>query len=186
MSICRYNYVGNYVIPGFDSELPGWVYSAGSKYFRGYYAGNYFNGEIPEDQWTLVKFGDDWTDSEITAYQQTEPFSSGRIETERAGDAYNSVLTLAGCSMVRDVVDKRIVAGVQNGTGKIINHVDEVGGWPEYKTYGATPDTDGDGMPDEWEEQQGLDPGDPVDRNGDADKDGYSNLEEYLNGLVSG
>jgi len=48
----------------------------------------------------------------------------------------------------------------------------------------APADSDGDGMPDEWEIAIGLSPGDasdgPLDRNGD----GHTNLEEYLNSLV--
>jgi len=39
-------------------------------------------------------------------------------------------------------------------------------------------------MPDSWEKANGLNPGDPSDGNGDLDNDGYTNLEEYLNGLV--
>jgi len=30
-----------------------------------------------------------------------------------------------------------------------------------------------------------LNPGDPEDRNGDLDGDGYTNLEEYMNGLIT-
>lgn len=41
-------------------------------------------------------------------------------------------------------------------------------------------DTDGDGMPDEWEVQYGLDPKDPADANKDKDEDGFTNLEEFL------
>jgi hypothetical protein len=40
-------------------------------------------------------------------------------------------------------------------------------------------------MPDAWEIANGLDPRDAADRNGDADGDGYTNLEEHLNGLVA-
>jgi hypothetical protein len=58
----------------------------------------------------------------------------------------------------------------------------EVGGWPEYK---GTPyqDSDGDGMPDEWEKAHGLNPNDPSDANADLNGDGYTNIEDFINGL---
>jgi hypothetical protein len=46
-------------------------------------------------------------------------------------------------------------------------------------------DTDGDGMPDYWEIEHGLNPNDPSDRNGDYSGDGYSNLEKYLNEVAA-
>jgi hypothetical protein len=46
----------------------------------------------------------------------------------------------------------------------------------------ATEDCDGDGLPDAWEAQYGLNPGDPNDANQDTDRDGVSNLHEYLSG----
>jgi hypothetical protein len=47
---------------------------------------------------------------------------------------------------------------------------------------GAEPpsDTDNDGMPDAWEQAKSLDLNNAEDRNGDADGDGYTNLETYL------
>lgn len=43
-------------------------------------------------------------------------------------------------------------------------------------------DTDGDGLPDDWETQAGLLPNNPGDRNLDLDGDGLSNWEEYVAG----
>ncbi|MGM0510676.1 MAG: DNRLRE domain-containing protein [Thermoplasmatota archaeon] len=46
----------------------------------------------------------------------------------------------------------------------------------------STEDSDGDGMPDAWEEDHGLDPNDPSDADEDLDGDGVKNLQEYLDG----
>ncbi|HUK83685.1 MAG TPA: thrombospondin type 3 repeat-containing protein, partial [Verrucomicrobiae bacterium] len=46
-------------------------------------------------------------------------------------------------------------------------------------------DADGDGLPNGWEQQYGLDPFDPTGNNGangDPDGDGFTNLQEYLTG----
>ena len=51
------------------------------------------------------------------------------------------------------------------------------------KSLPAPADTDQDGMPDDWESKNGLDPSDAEDRNDDRNNDGYTNLEEYLNEL---
>ena len=45
-------------------------------------------------------------------------------------------------------------------------------------------DTDADGMPDDWETSQNLDPNNPDDGSLDPDGDGYTNVEEYLNSLA--
>ena len=44
---------------------------------------------------------------------------------------------------------------------------------------GGGQDTDRDGIPDQWELQQGLDPNDPSDAEEDSDNDELTNLEEY-------
>ncbi len=67
----------------------------------------------------------------------------------------------------------------------MIDSQDEVGGWPTLASTPALPDADRDGMPDDWERSHGLHPEDPDDRNGDRDRDGYTNLEEFLNSLCT-
>ena len=66
---------------------------------------------------------------------------------------------------------------------KLIDSQDEVGGWPVLKSTPPPKDSDQDGMPDAWEKARGLNPNNPEDRNGDANGDGYTNLEDYLNSL---
>jgi hypothetical protein len=69
----------------------------------------------------------------------------------------------------------------EKGKG-IITDISQVGGYPEYK---GTPyrDSDNDGMPDDWELRHGLNPKDPTDANGDLNGDGYTNIEDFINGL---
>ena len=45
-------------------------------------------------------------------------------------------------------------------------------------------DADGDGMTDTWETDNGLNPNDPDDRDLDPDRDGLTNLEEFLAGSL--
>ena len=57
----------------------------------------------------------------------------------------------------------------------------------EYRngTLPGNADTDGDGLPDGWEVNYGLDPLDPLGENGpggNLDGDGWTNIEEYRNG----
>ena len=62
----------------------------------------------------------------------------------------------------------------------IITHPDQVGGYPNYQGKPYL-DADQDGMPDSWEKKHDLDPQDPSDASGDADEDGYTNIEEFIN-----
>ena len=64
----------------------------------------------------------------------------------------------------------------------IITDVSQVGGYPEYQglPYG---DADGDGMPDEWEKRYGFDPEDPADAMSDLNRNGYANIEDFINGV---
>ena len=39
-------------------------------------------------------------------------------------------------------------------------------------------------MPDDWETKNGFNPKNAADATMDKDKNGYTNIEEYLNGLV--
>lgn len=105
------------------------------------------------------------------------------VTTLPASDAYARVLERAGCVRPRrDAVDERVVADVREGRPRLIDDPSEVGGWPELEGGTAPADADGDGMPDAWERDHGLNPQDSGDGSGDLDGDGYTNVEEFLNG----
>ncbi len=75
-----------------------------------------------------------------------------------------------------------VVAEITALVGKgIIADPAQVGGYPQY-TGRPYADCDGDGMPDSWEKRRGLNPNDPTDAAKDLDGDGYSNIEEFING----
>ncbi len=64
----------------------------------------------------------------------------------------------------------------------IIDKPSDVGGWLTVVSGTPLKDTDYDGMPDAWELASGLNPNNSEDGSQDRDGDGYTNLEEYLNG----
>jgi pectate lyase len=108
----------------------------------------------------------------------------GEVRTTSADVAYEEVLRKAGAVYPkRDAVDARIVNEVRKGIGRFINNEREVGGYPELRSIEPPLDTDNDGMPDDWEIKNGLNPKDSSDGK-IIGQDGYSNLERYLNSLV--
>jgi hypothetical protein len=105
------------------------------------------------------------------------------VTTTSAKEAYEAVLNSVGASLpARDAVDSRLIQEVRERGGHMIDSQTQVGGWPELKSTTAPADSDHDGMPDDWEQKYGLNPQDPKDGASDADHDGYTNVEEYLNG----
>ena len=111
------------------------------------------------------------------------------VTLESASAAYASVVAQAGACLCRDAVDQRLLGYVTSlGTkGAIVADENAVGGQPSMPTVSrpAGFDSDGDGMPDSWEAAHGLNAGDASDGAADADGDGYTSLEDYLNALAS-
>lgn len=178
--------------------------SEGDGFGKWYVADNVVDGNaaITADNWSggvQPQHGDTY----IAVLKLDEPWASMPIKGQTAKEAYDSVLDHVGASLpTRDIVDARIVDETRGGyatyegatyeTKKrvsnpskncgIIDTQADVGGWPELKSLPAPLDSDGDGMPDEWEERYGLSPSDASNASKDDDGDGYTNIEEYLNG----
>jgi len=123
-----------------------------------------------------------------SAYRLDKPWPAMPIAQQPAEQAYKAVLEGAGCSLpTRDVIDIRIIEEVRNGTASkgdngLVDNPSMAGGWPSLKSGTAPTDSDHDGMPDDWEDKYGLDPSGASDTSQDKDGDGYTNIEEYLNG----
>lgn len=142
----------------------------------------------------------------IDVLKLDQPWASMPINQQAAEEAYHSVLDNVGATFPkRDIVDARIVDEARGGYATyegatyendrrvsdkskkcgIIDSQRDVGGWPELESLPAPLDSDGDGMPDEWEAKRDLDPNNIDDGKEDRDNDGYTNIEEYLNWLVT-
>jgi len=113
------------------------------------------------------------------------PFEASPVKTQKAIDAYNDILKWGGAVLPRrDSISGFVAESTRNGTGNVPDHPYDwpLGGYPVYKLAKPFLDSDHDGMPDAWETRHGLNPHDPADAAKDKDGDGYTNLEEYING----
>jgi len=192
----RFALIGNYYCPGPNRDntrhamAPKTVEEDAT---FGVLAGNVFEGHADWnlDNYLAVQWGvrggaypAEVTRDEFTMDEQPVA-PTDRPATDAADAAYDAVLSHAGASLRRDAADIHLIAGVRARTHRRIDSPDDVGGWPELTSGSPAMDTDRDGMPDAWETSNRLNPRDAADRNGDADGDGYTNLEEYLNGLCA-
>jgi len=96
--------------------------------------------------------------------------------TAKAGDNVLDEVSHAGYS--KEAIAE-LIALIPKG---MITNPSQVGGYPKYS---GTPykDSDGDGMPDDWETRYGLNPNDPTDSTKDLNGDGYTNIEKFIYGL---
>jgi len=191
------NFVANYYRPGpatssNNRKVVAEIQSSERYGFHSqwYIEDNYIEGfpELSSDNWSgAVRFRSGCSMEKNRIYT---PFDNANYMTRDATKAYTEVLDHAGVTIPRrDAVDKRVIGDVRTGTATfgngIIDKVEEVGGWPELRTYDVLVDTDKDGMPDEWEIIEGLNIQDPSDRYGVKEGEVYDNLERYLNQLAS-
>ncbi len=192
------NFINNYYRPGPNTprdNFPLAVKIGSPDKLEVFMTGNTFEGSpaFCRDNYLAITF-DRWktggyVKTTLEKIRVPQEFDVGPAcpKTDPAGVALERVLQKSGCTHSRrDAADKRIVAGIRDRTNHLIDSQDEVGGWPTLRslvTSEPAKDTDGDGMPDEWEERHGLNPNDPKDGNAIAGADGYTNLEKYLNSL---
>jgi hypothetical protein len=115
------------------------------------------------------------------------------VKTHSAKEAYEKILQIGGASLVRDAIDLHVLKDVKNGSftykgskgsaNGIIDSQNDVGGFPNLNPGKPLPDSDSDGMPDEWEIKNKLNPKVANSNGRDLDKN-YDNIEVYFNDLV--
>ena len=208
MGYCaRYYINGNYVTAaGTKAENYDW---SGVIYDNGTYT---INGEryCPDDKHLYgdnVEYSKNSSGVDCVKIKLDAPTETGEVTTHNAQKAYEKVLAYGGASLYRDAVDARYMDEAENGTthyigsatktgdGKTITHrkgiIDFVKDQGTY-TLASTSrpagwDSDRDGIPDEWEIANGLNPNDASDgqkKTIDTEKGWYTNLEVYMNSLV--
>ncbi|GHT59138.1 pectate lyase [Bacteroidia bacterium] len=208
----HYNMVNNYYKPGpatqkavSDRILEAWQ----SKDHNGFHDfGNFYidgnrmdgNPEVTADNWKGVDYKTyiekehvdkhyQKTDSLYQRVHSAVPFDYWITTQHTAQQAYDAVLQQAGASLVRDAIDIRIINEVRNGTFTygdkgMIDSQEQVGGWVELKSLPYPKDSDKDGIPDAWEEANGLNKKDKSDNQKYSFNPNYTNLEMYLNSLI--
>lgn len=181
----------NQYSPGRQFEPGNWFPATAKRPGKWYVAGNVFEGEpdITSDNWLGIRDSDRKPASPMA--RVLTPFEGWPVAQESAEEAYAKVLAKAGATLPkRDAADARVIASVRSGEflteNGIVNDPKEVGGYPAlgFDPKSVPVDGDGDGMPDAWESKHGLDPASADDAAEDADDDGYTNIEEWLNGTA--
>lgn len=150
-----------------------------------------------------------YTETTKDTIKLSAPMKFIHTTTHTAEQAYTKVLKYAGCCISRDWIDTLMIhdtfyrtASYTGTSGKftgdkannpgIIDSQDDNkpanadsswSPWPTLKSTAAKTDTDGDGMPDEYETAKGLNPKDAIDGK-TQNSEGYTNLELYLNSIV--
>ena len=164
-----------------------------------YMTGNYMYGSptVTADNWK----GSTHNTASLKSFVR---FTSGEelydtcklLNMHKAETAFEKVTNCAGASFKRDVIDERIAEEAREGTytfdgsmgstGGLIDSQSDVGGWPIYGSDSKPKDTDKDGIPDDWEEANGLNPASATDAaKRTLDPRGYyTNIEVYANWLV--
>ncbi|MCD0468046.1 polysaccharide lyase family 1 protein [Flavobacterium sp. ENC] len=201
------NFVNNFYKPGASTgifvALNAQHEGVGKGMQRYYFNGNVMPGYFDE---ASQEKGRKMTISnkEIVNYETfvDKPFFESFVETQSAKAAYKNVLSDVGANQpFFDKHDHRIVdetlkgtfsfKGSKSGLGGMIDNESDAGGWPDFATESrpADFDTDHDGLPNWWEKALGSDEnskaGDFSDANADTDKDGFTQLDDYLDWLAT-
>ncbi len=193
------------------------IYLTGNRFLN---INNTNYGGLTSNNWAGITYGSNSGKTEANTRSDTPftmlvngENVSAAANVESSEDSYNHVLDYAGAGIStsqRPAIDKQVADETRNGTGSLTGarpyseasaeqkatidkYKMECGvqyKYPDAVLTGAAVDTDGDGMPDEWEKARGLNPDSAkaadgtLESNGDYCGQGYTNIEYYINDLT--
>ena len=166
--------------------------------------------DVTADNWTIGIINQvdasacdgTWTQATKDSIKLAEPMPFVYTTTHTARRGYEKVLDYVGASLHRDSFDEMIIndtrkgqashtgSGLSSGFINTQNDNKPAGAgsdwsaWPTLESTEAPVDTDNDGIPDEWETANGLNPNSAADGN-TLNAEGYTMLEVYMNSLVA-
>lgn len=203
----KINFVNNYYKPGPATKnrerlMNPWATCDNCTHAHGgsvvpphlYMVGNYMHGstKVTNDNWQGVNYSGGATEAQCKVTTRYS-FPGNYINEQTAEEAYEYVLAKGGCSLSRDVLDKQVVEDVRSGSYKhkgsngstngLIDSQSDAGGWPDLKGDKWT-DSDFDGIPDDWEVENGMDPKNAKDALEKTLVTGRTNMEVYLCDIV--
>ncbi len=161
-------------------------------YFEGNIGHNRPTNDLPE--WAIANTFYERPYEPSLGYHTEERFPSARITETAAEDLERKLSIDVGATLPkRDSVDQRLMVELKARSGKMPNCVsrsdrsdsrceNNVGGWPTMNGGLPRQDTDGDGIPDEWEVMYGLNPDRPNAAE-DANGDGYTDIESWVHSI---
>ncbi|WEK20156.1 MAG: hypothetical protein P0Y49_03205 [Candidatus Pedobacter colombiensis] len=129
---------------------------------------------------------EDFVKEGATLLKEPTLLSKSSVKISTAAEACKVIMAEAGSSLKRDAIDNRIIGYFKSlgKSGQIFKTEADAGGQNIPKEISSlVKDTDHDGIPDDWEKKNKLNPNNPVDGS-KVNATGYTNLELYLNSLV--
>src|SRR5262249_48625381 len=116
------NYVGNYLRPGPSTRDRRYAFKIGGPATSMFVADNRLEGrDRASDPWDLIGHAE-------PGNRALAPFKVAPVTTDSAAEAFPRVLEHAGATPAhRDAVDRRIIAQVKSGQGRVIDSQGEVG-----------------------------------------------------------
>ena len=184
----RTSFINNYYEPGLQwmNTLEPFLFSTNTSvthqiYVEGNVGPGRANNTVAEEE--ILRDGTGGKNFAVTG----KPFRPSFTPPGDYTDVWDELLGIVGGGIgayvpTRDSVDLRAMSDIIDGIGTAPVSQTDVGGWPVLAAGIALTDTDGDGIPDTYEDANSLDKNSAADANL-LHTSGYTNLEVYLNSL---